>query len=303
MPTSVTGDNAIGATQVDNKISTALTGKVNTNSTPSVLYGTSNTGAQVTIPYSNVDGANTIVQRRSDANIAVPVNVTGNRAIGADQVDSKIASALTGKANDNAVVHLTGEETVNGIKTFGSIPVLPSTDPTTANQAVRKSYVDNSVAGKANASDVYTKTQVDSALSSKANQSDLATLQSTVTTQETVLNSKANTADVVNIVGAQNITGVKNFTVSPTGPTPTTGSQLANKSYVDNSVSSKANASDVVTLTGTQTITGTKTFNTLPLLPSTSPTADNQAVRKRYVDDAITTAVNNLPPPVVDKRL
>jgi hypothetical protein len=47
------------------------------------------------------------------------------------------------KADDADVVHDTGDETVAGVKTFSSIPVLPASDPTLANQAVRKSYVDN----------------------------------------------------------------------------------------------------------------------------------------------------------------
>jgi hypothetical protein len=34
-------------------------------------------------------------------------------------------------------------QTLSGVKMFASIPVLPASDPTTANQAVRKSYVDN----------------------------------------------------------------------------------------------------------------------------------------------------------------
>jgi len=37
---------------------------------------------------------------------------------------------------------LAGDQTVNGIKTFGSIPLLPASDPTTDNQAARKAYVD-----------------------------------------------------------------------------------------------------------------------------------------------------------------
>ena len=41
----------------------------------------------------------------------------------------------------NAVL-LTGDQSVAGIKTFTSIPVLPASDPTTANQAVRKAFVD-----------------------------------------------------------------------------------------------------------------------------------------------------------------
>ena len=39
-------------------------------------------------------------------------------------------------------VKTSGNQTVNGIKTFGSLPVLPDSDPTTANQACRKAYVD-----------------------------------------------------------------------------------------------------------------------------------------------------------------
>jgi len=39
-------------------------------------------------------------------------------------------------------VLLTGDQTVAGIKTFTSIPVLPASDPTTDHQAARKLYVD-----------------------------------------------------------------------------------------------------------------------------------------------------------------
>lgn len=43
-----------------------------------------------------------------------------------------------------AVLLKVGEvaETITGVKTFSSIPVLPATDPTTENQATRKGYVD-----------------------------------------------------------------------------------------------------------------------------------------------------------------
>ena len=39
-------------------------------------------------------------------------------------------------------VKTTGTQTIAGVKTFSSIPVLPASDPTTANEAVRKSYAD-----------------------------------------------------------------------------------------------------------------------------------------------------------------
>lgn len=51
-------------------------------------------------------------------------------------------SSIATKASDAAVVHNTSDETIAGIKTFSSIPVLPASDPTTANQAARKAYVD-----------------------------------------------------------------------------------------------------------------------------------------------------------------
>lgn len=53
-----------------------------------------------------------------------------------DGVTSALQTQLDGKVN------LTGNETIAGIKTFSSIPILPNVDPTTANEATRKSYVD-----------------------------------------------------------------------------------------------------------------------------------------------------------------
>ena len=44
---------------------------------------------------------------------------------------------------DSEVVHLTGDETIAGVKTFTSTPVLPASNPTTDNQAARKAYVDS----------------------------------------------------------------------------------------------------------------------------------------------------------------
>jgi hypothetical protein len=50
-------------------------------------------------------------------------------------------SALdTAKANDNSVVHLAGNETIAGTKTFSASPVVPA--PTSSTHAVPKAYVD-----------------------------------------------------------------------------------------------------------------------------------------------------------------
>jgi hypothetical protein len=62
--------------------------------------------------------------------------VTPKKLATTTNIPAGVATALGGK------VSTTGNETVNGVKTFGSIPVLPASDPTTDNQAVRKAYVD-----------------------------------------------------------------------------------------------------------------------------------------------------------------
>jgi hypothetical protein len=60
---------------------------------------------------------------------------------------SATTAALAGKAADSAVVHNTGNETVAGIKTFSSSPIVPT--PTTGTQAVNKTYADGLVSGGA----------------------------------------------------------------------------------------------------------------------------------------------------------
>lgn len=54
------------------------------------------------------------------------------------------SSAISSKADDNTVVHDTGDETVAGVKTFSSSPVVP--DPIAGTDATNKDYVDD-VAG------------------------------------------------------------------------------------------------------------------------------------------------------------
>jgi hypothetical protein len=114
----------------------------------------------------------------------------------------------------------------------------------------------------------------------------------------------------------QSISGVKTFTASPTVPTPTLGTQVANKDYADSIVggatpdatttvkgkvklagdlsgtadlptvpglAAKADTASVVTLAGTQTITGTKTFSAQVTVPLT-PVAATDSASKDYVD-------------------
>lgn len=78
-------------------------------------------------------------------------NIQSN-SIGDTQVSSLSQSKITGlvptlsaKAADSAVVHNTGNESVDGIKTFTSSPVVPT--PGSGTQAANKAYVDGVVGG------------------------------------------------------------------------------------------------------------------------------------------------------------
>lgn len=59
----------------------------------------------------------------------------------------KAGGTIAGKADDTTVVHNSGAETVNGVKTFSSSPIVPT--PTIATQAANKQYVDSTVAAGA----------------------------------------------------------------------------------------------------------------------------------------------------------
>jgi hypothetical protein len=60
-------------------------------------------------------------------------------------VSTATQTALNAKATDSAVVHNTGTESVAGVKTFTSSPVVPS--PSGGTDAANKTYVDTTVAG------------------------------------------------------------------------------------------------------------------------------------------------------------
>ncbi|MGD8373958.1 MAG: hypothetical protein PVI21_03820 [Candidatus Woesebacteria bacterium] len=66
-------------------------------------------------------------------------------ASGAAIAQSKISglsTSLAAKADDSAVMHLTGDESVAGVKTYSSSPVVPT--PVSDTDAANKTYVDNS---------------------------------------------------------------------------------------------------------------------------------------------------------------
>lgn len=92
---------------------------------------------------------------------AAPVSASAPIAVGdndtrlptSDQADALAGTSGTPSTSNKFVTEddtnftgtlkTTGDQSADGVKTFTSIPVLPASDPTSANQAARKAYVDS----------------------------------------------------------------------------------------------------------------------------------------------------------------
>jgi len=85
----------------------------------------------------------------------------------------------------------------------------------------------------------------------------------------------AQLATVVHLSGSETITGSKQFSVSPTLPTPSQSGQAVNKAYVDSAVGNSGNGNFVAK--AGDTMTG-------PLTLPADPTAPQQAGDKHYID-------------------
>ena len=85
-----------------------------------------------------------VVPTTSPANLAT-VRTTPGTGTAAQPVSMQyVNTELATKANDNAVVHLSGTETISGTKTFATPPNTPS--PVNSGDVANKAYVDSSVA-------------------------------------------------------------------------------------------------------------------------------------------------------------
>jgi hypothetical protein len=87
-------------------------------------------------------------------------------------------------------------------------------------------------------------------------------------------------ATVVHLAGTETITGTKTFSASPTVPTPTSTGQVANKNYVDQSVTNLGSGIFLPTAGGT--MSG-------PITLPGNPSAALQAAPKQYVDLGLTS--------------
>jgi hypothetical protein len=84
-----------------------------------------------------------VVPATSPANLAAVRMTPGSGLAGQPVSMQYVNSALASKADDSAVVHLNGSETISGTKMFANSPSVPA--PTSAGDIATKGYVDSSV--------------------------------------------------------------------------------------------------------------------------------------------------------------
>lgn len=150
-----------------------------------------------------------------------------------------------GAISDSNVVHLTGNETIGGTKTFTSSPVVPT--PTTSTQAANKSYVDSVAGGGGGSGTLAGDTDV--AIASPSNGQVLTYNSSTGKWQNQVAPSAPvtsvagktgavtlNESDIANLttdLAAKAPLNSPTFTGTVTVPTPSNTTDATTKAYVD----------------------------------------------------------------------
>jgi len=237
-------------------------------------------------------------------------------------VQSNLTIHLSDVANPHEVtaaqagaVATTGNETVAGIKTFSSSPIVPT--PTTDYQVATKKYVDenggavSSVFQKtgdvANIADAVGYLKNDGAgnfsydmpagtgdVYGPANSTDGNLVQFDGITGKLIKDGGLSSAsfDAAGAASAvqSNLTTHINNTSNPhsvtaaqAGAVPT--SRTVNSKALSSDITLAASDVGAVATSGNETIAGIKTFSSSPLVPT--PTTDYQASTKKYVDDSV----------------
>ena len=124
-------------------------------------------------------------------------------------------------------VHITGAETVAGVKTFSSLPVIPSTTPTLATQVASKGYVDSVAASGAPDATTSVKGIVQLA-------GDLGGTAASPTTPT-----------AVHLTGAETVAGVKTFSSTIVGSVNGNAATVTTNANLTGPITSVGNATTI----------------------------------------------------------
>lgn len=153
------------------------------------------------------------------------------------RLEREIEHLKTLEGGGGDYVDLSSAQTVGGVKTFTSIPVLPASNPTLDNQAVRKAYVDTQVADSVipsarvyNSANISIPNNAATALTFNSERWDTDGIHSTTTNTGRLT---CVTAGIYSIFGhirfAANATGIRSVFIRLNGTT-IIGSQLNHQS-------------------------------------------------------------------------
>lgn len=199
-----------------------------------------------------------------------------------NELKDTITQTINTKANANAVVNLTGNQTINDIKTF-SIPPVSATNPTQINQVANKAYVDLVVNTKANDNVVVNLTTNQTIAGVKTFSSPVVVPNGTANTHAVnlaQLNTKANANATVNLTGNQTVAGNKTLS----GTTTLAATVINEATQLKGAVT----ATGAITSSGNVTFnTGQVTFNNKAPICNVAPTNSNHLATKAYVDGKI----------------
>jgi len=134
-------------------------------------FGTANTGASTL----NINSLGQKIIRRSNGSDLEAGDLEGVVLLAYTGSVFQLVGGTSMSSGD--LVHRTGDETIDGVKTFEEILVLPDADPEDDNEAARKKYVDDSRELAESYADSITgslSASVDNALSGKENISNKA---------------------------------------------------------------------------------------------------------------------------------
>jgi hypothetical protein len=199
---------------------------------------------------------NLITEEQVDALLTLKEN--SSNKVTAFQVtpdDSHYISEKLAKDTFDGKVNNSGDETINGIKTFTSFSITPSSAPTTNYQVANKKYVDDVVSGYVGFVNLTTDQTIGGI---KTFTSFMITPSSAPTTNYQTANKKYVDDSIngitgfVNLTSDQTIAGIKTFSSFAITPSsaPTTNYQTANKKYVDDAIAG-ISLSSYVTLSTT----------------------------------------------------